>query len=65
MMAAFIARMIMQAAEVSLEDGQNKYRAYFINTKLYSSFQSDVNTILNTTTSDKYPSGYGACIVNS
>ena len=56
-MSAFIARMIMQQADISLEKGQAKYRAYFINTKLYVKWQSEVDTILTT-------DGYSDCIVN-
>ena len=29
MMSTFIARMIMEATDKSLEEGQEKYRAYF------------------------------------
>ncbi len=55
-MAAFIARMIIKARTTSLEAGQAKYRAYFINTNLYLQWQDDVNTILET-------DGYSDCIV--
>lgn len=55
-MAPFIAMMIIKARKTSLEAGQEKYRAYFINTKLYAQFQEDVNTILET-------EGHGDCIV--
>lgn len=46
-MAAFIARMIMKAADESTEAGQAKYRAYFIKTKLYASWKEDVDAILS------------------
>lgn len=55
-MSTFIAKMIIKQADISLESGQNKYRAYFVNTKLYSKWQEDVNTILTT-------EGYEDCIV--
>ena len=57
-MAAFIANRIMEQADVSLEKGQEKYRAYFVNTNLYVDWQDDVNTILQT-------EGYGDCIVSA
>ena len=62
-MIAFIARQIMLSAELSLLQGQAKYRAYFVNTNLYVAYQAGVNTILETTTSAQYPDGYGECIV--
>ena len=34
-MSTFIATMIMKQADISLEKGQAKYRAYFVNTTLY------------------------------
>lgn len=54
-MSAFIARMIMQQADISLEKGQAKYKAYFVNTHLYAKWQPDVDTILTT-------EGYADCI---
>ena len=47
-MTTFIARMIMEQADRSTENGQDKYRAYFVNTKLYTKWQEDVNSILET-----------------
>lgn len=47
-MSSFIARMIERDARISIEHGQNKYRAYFINTSLYVNWQDEVNTILQT-----------------
>ena len=47
-MATFIARMIMEKADKSIETGQKKYRAYFVNTKLYKNWKEDVDTILVT-----------------
>lgn len=55
-MSAFIAKMIMTQASISLEKGQEKYRAYFVNTTLYAKWQADVDTILTT-------EGYDNCIV--
>lgn len=48
MMSAFIARMIIKAADKNLEAGQAKYRAYFIKTKIYANYKDDVDTILRT-----------------
>lgn len=56
MMSAFIARMIIKAADKSLEAGQAKYRAYFVKTKIYANYKDDVDTILRT-------DGYEAVIV--
>lgn len=56
MMATFIAQMVMKEADVSLEAGQAKYRAYFVNTKLYTKWQADTNAILEA-------EGYLNCIV--
>lgn len=55
-MAEFMAKKIMQYADISVEEGQDKYRAYFVNTKIYARYQDEVDTILNI-------DGYGACIV--
>jgi hypothetical protein len=55
-MAEFIASRIIKARQTSLEAGQTKYRAYFINTTLYADWKNDVDTILTT-------DGYGDCIV--
>lgn len=55
-MTTFIARMIMEQADRGLEKGQEKYRAYFIRTKLYEKWRKDVETILTT-------DGYEDCIV--
>lgn len=56
MMATFIAQMIEQQARISIEKGQSKYRAYFVRTSLYTKWQDDVNTILET-------DGFEDCIV--
>lgn len=55
-MAEFISNKIMQSADISMEKGQDKYRAYFVNTKIYARYQDKVDTILTT-------EGYGSCIV--
>ena len=49
-MGTFIATKIEEAAEISLEKGQAKYRAYFVRKsakRLYGKYQEDVNTILS------------------
>lgn len=56
MMSTFIANMIIKQAELNIERGRTKYIAYFVNTKLYTKWQSDVDTILAT-------EGYEECIV--
>ena len=45
-MREFIAGKIEDARQVSLEAGQAKYRAYFINTKLWAKYKEDVDAIL-------------------
>lgn len=47
-MSTFIASRIILEADKSIEQGQDKYRAYFINTSLYRKYQNDVDTILRT-----------------
>ena len=56
MMCTFIAQQIEKQADISVEKGQAKYRAYFVNTKLYAKYKADVDTILET-------DGYNECIV--
>lgn len=56
-MNTFIARMIMTQADKNLKAGQDKYRAYFVRTKLYEKWRNDVETILIT-------DGYEECIVS-
>ena len=46
-MVSFIAKMIMQQADKSIEAGQDKYRAYFINTSLYLKYKDSVDAILS------------------
>lgn len=55
-MVTFIANMIIKARKKSLEDGQNKYRAYFVRTHIYATWQPDVDAIL-------IQDGYADCIV--
>ena len=54
-MSDFIADVIMNRAMTSIEDGMQKYRAYFINTHLYSKYKNDVDSILT-------KNGMEACI---
>ena len=55
-MDKFIAQMIETQADISLEKGQEKYRAYFITTLVYESWKKAVDAILTT-------DGYANCIV--
>lgn len=57
-MTTFIAGRIELARETSLEAGQEKYRAYFIKTKIYEKYRQEVEAIL---TQD----GKGDCIVTA
>ena len=45
-MSRFIATMIMRDARISLEAGQEKYRAYFIRTSLYTPYKEDADAFL-------------------
>lgn len=48
-MVTFIAQRIIEASEISLAKGQDKYRAYFGSTavqRLYGRYQADVDAIL-------------------
>lgn len=45
-MGAFITRMIMKQRDISLEAGQAKYKAYFVNTTMYTKWHEEVNTLL-------------------
>lgn len=53
-METFIASMIMKAADISQETGREKYRSYFLKTKLYARYQESVDTILSTTSGGDY-----------
>ncbi|MBQ0079706.1 MAG: hypothetical protein KBS66_07455 [Eubacterium sp.] len=55
MMITFIAERIKEATDKSIEQGKAKYRAYFVNTKIYAKYKSGVDTILET-------DGYGEVI---
>ncbi len=55
-MITFSASRIEEARDKSLEDGQNKYRAYFVRTKIYAKYKAGVDAIL-------YQDGYEECIV--
>lgn len=55
-MVTFIAGRIILEADKSLEQGQAKYRAYFVNTSLYLRYKPDVDAVL-------IQDGYGDCIV--
>lgn len=45
-MVSFITRMIEQKAKISVEEGQELYRKYFINTKIYAGYKADVDAQL-------------------
>lgn len=45
-MVTFIARMIKKAADKSEAEGKAKYKAYFVKTRLYEEYRSDVDSIL-------------------
>lgn len=55
-MITFIAARIEEEARKSIEQGQVKYRAYFVNTKLYLKYKPEVDAIL-------IQDGYADCIV--
>lgn len=55
-MVKFIANRIEKAREDSLYAAQDKYRAYFIDTNIYTKYKEQVD---NKLTED----GYGDCIV--
>lgn len=55
-MSKFIANMIKKQADVSLEKGQAKYKAYFVDTTIYAKYKDDVDAILDI-------DGYATCIV--
>jgi hypothetical protein len=66
MMAEFIANRILEAGEFdketkkvnNLAGGQAKYRAYFVQLKIYARYQNDVDAILTV-------EGAGDCIVTA
>ena len=55
-MDKFIKTMIENQADISLEKGQDKYRAYFIITPIYAKWKESVDSILAA-------DGYANCIV--
>lgn len=57
-METFIAMRIEEQANISLELGQEKYRAYFVKTNFYASKKTTVDMILQT-------DGYSNCIVTA
>lgn len=57
MMITFIAKQIEKSGNKSVAQGQAKYRAYFINTKIYEDLKDDVDSILEI-------DGFEFCIVN-
>lgn len=57
MMVAFIASRIIQDGKRSIAEGREKYKAYFIYTRLYESQRAEVDAILR-------QEGYEGCIVS-
>ena len=55
-MITFIAQRIEEARDFSLEKGITKYKAYFVNTRLYKRYRANVNALLE-------QDGYEDCIV--
>lgn len=55
-METFIARKIEEAEQKREGTGKDKYKAYFVKTKLYQNWRNDTDTILET-------DGYSNCIV--
>lgn len=54
-METFIARMIMEEADKTTDLGTEKYKKYFVNTRLYLKWKPEVDSILNN-------NGYGNVI---
>lgn len=48
MMVAFIANQIEKQARTSIEKGKDKYKAYFVKTRMYENYRAEVDTILAT-----------------
>ena len=55
-MDKFIVKMIKAQADISIEKGQEKYRAYFTKTAIYSKWKESVDKMLS-------DDGYAECIV--
>lgn len=46
-MISFIATMIEKQANINIEKGKDKYKAYFVKTDMYEKFRKDVDAILS------------------
>lgn len=46
MMAEFIANRVIEAREAGLAEGKAKYRAYFVDLKIYARYKAAVDAIL-------------------
>lgn len=46
MMPEFIANRVLEAREVSVPNGKAKYRAYFVQIKIYARYKNAVDAIL-------------------
>lgn len=57
-MIPFIAGRIEAEAQKSIEQGREKYRAYFVRTTLYLKYKAEVDAIL-------IQDGYGEVIVSA
>ncbi len=57
-METFIAMRIEEQANINLELGKDKYRAYFVKTNFYESKKATVDMILHT-------DGHANCIVTA
>lgn len=55
-MVNYVVRRIEQQADISLEAGQAKYRAYFVKIHIYERYRAEVEVRL-------IADGYGDCIV--
>ena len=56
-MSSFIAQQIIKQAKISIENGQIKYRAYFIKTSIYLDWKEEVDSILEI-------EGYEDCMIS-
>lgn len=45
-MIKFIARMIKQAADKSVDEGRDLYNKYFVNTSIYNKYKESVDEVL-------------------
>ena len=62
-MSEYMANKIMKQADISLEKGREKYKAYFVKTHIYERYRSDCDLILRTTESKITGETYENCIV--